>query len=100
MTMELGKSGKRFGQLHPRDLRKADATPEHPTPAVKTQKKARKRFGYQYQYRGRWGDNRKWRTREHYHWYETERQRDDAMKAAAGAFRGVYEIRNVTAITR
>lgn len=100
LAMELGKDGKRMGEIHPRDLRKTDPVPLRVTPAAKPHKKVKKPYGYTFQGRSKWQPEAKWKRKTHYSWYATERQRDDAMKAAGGCYRMVWDIRDVRPVTR
>lgn len=81
---DVGKDGKRKGDLHPRDARRIDTAPLRATPAAKPHRKAPKLFGYAYEeqwpvYRnGRYA----WNWRPTVRWFATERQRDQAFAAA------------------
>ena len=46
---DVGKDGKRKGDLHPRDARRIDTAPLRATPAAKPHRKAPKLFGYAYE---------------------------------------------------
>lgn len=98
--MELGKSGKQMGVAHPRVVRKTDPVPLRPTPAAKAGGKTRKRFSYTFQMRNKWKPDGRWKRATHYSWYATEKQRDDAMRAAGGCYRMVCDIRDVQPVTR
>lgn len=84
---EVGKSAKHAGELHPRVLRKIDVEPPKKVLKASGKKAGRKPFGYSYrwrwraQYAERQGKN-KWKRREHWTWYATEKQRDQAMREA------------------
>lgn len=83
-----------------KDLRRQDqAPPAAKLPGKATGKKQRKLYGYSFQYRSHHPDS-KWKRRVHWGWYATEKQRDDAMRAAGGFLRSYGEIRNVEPITR
>lgn len=82
---ELGKHGKLKGALHPKHERRIDHEPSLPTPAAKPHRKPLKPFGIAYErqwpgFHGRqlrftWGAAK-------VRWFETERQRDQALADA------------------
>lgn len=89
---ELGKAGKKMGDVHPRVSRKIDPVPLRATPKAVKRPKVKKPFGFKYQHRGyRFirdgaGDSIQdgfsaWKWREYYCWYDTEGKRDQALKA-------------------
>ena len=109
MSTDVGKSAKHMGKTHPRDAKKLD--PREPPPAtfheVREKTKTRKRFGFEYQRRTaswdsdvkdrRWG---RWEQRTHWTWYETAKQRDQAMRVYRGISPTYEEIRDKTPIER
>lgn len=88
---ELGKSAKHMGVTHPRDLRKTDPVPLRATPKAVKRPKALKPYGFEYQHREvRWKQEGRrysfdgyydWKWRENWSWYETPKQRDQALSA-------------------
>lgn len=102
--LDVGKDAKRAGIEKPSVRRKLDPVPPPAKPPgkAKARSKTRKVFGYTFQRRAKVGDEvKRWHTITHYTWYATEKQRNDAMRAAGGYYRGAYyEIRNVKPITR
>lgn len=74
---DVGKFAKVNGVPHPRDLRRIDPIPEKPTPKASNRIKVTKIYGYQYCMN--WGKGM--RSRQHWQWYETAKQRDQAMLA-------------------
>jgi hypothetical protein len=94
-----------MGRTKPRDARKLEPCPPPARAPGKATgvKGGAKKYSFFYQRRSklnlttgrRFGG---WRTVINEQWYETARQRDDAMRAAGGMWRSVCEIRRVTPI--
>lgn len=100
----VGKSAKYMGITHHRHERRLDPDPVPPkVPGAAKPKKVRKRFSFTYQkrytFRMLGEKSPKWKTIEHWSWYETERQRNDAMRTAGRMF-SHCEIRNVKPVER
>jgi hypothetical protein len=89
-VMDIGKSGKKSGHLHPRERRKDEIKFERATPKkfTKTNRSATARpFGFKYEGRDNWAtrretlEQRPWKWVYHVPWYETAQRRDQAMRA-------------------
>lgn len=101
---EMGKLGKLMGVPLPRDARRVDREPPIPPQKASGRKPPRKRYGFSYQRRMKesWvepGMPRRWHKRTHWSYYETEKQRDQAMRqmAIGDTF---HEVRNCTPVDR
>jgi len=79
--MEIGKSAKKMGHQHPRVVRRTDPVPARATPAAKPHPKAKKPFGFSYEYHCSWRKDRPWHRR--YEWFETDRAASQALQAFA-----------------
>lgn len=101
---ESGKAAKHAGVQSHRDRRVTDPKPVAAKAPGKAARRPKKQKCFSFKYEWRWAhaaedEKNPWRKREHWSWYETEKQRDDAMRGNAVA-KGIYEVRNVTPIKR
>lgn len=66
-----------------KDLRKTDPEPQRATPKARPRKKAEKPYGFKYEIRMPRSRNRSlvWVWETWWNWYETAKQRDQAMRA-------------------
>lgn len=96
---ELGKTGKYLGHVHPRDERRIDPEPPRPLGKASDRPKAKKRYGFKYQSRYK-VHGKKWSTRTHWSYYETEKKRDQAMAQFPKTWGTFTEFRNFQPIDR
>lgn len=75
---DIGKAAKRKGTLRVNHARKLDPVPEKRPPGIaKPHSKVEKPFGYSYEMGAFWRKPPSWCR--YFHWFETERARDQSM---------------------
>jgi len=93
MNIDVGKSAKRMGHMHPRDARKIDATkPTHGLGGTV----ALKNYGYEYEWR--FFIRHGWRKRTC--WFKTKKSRDQSLENFDKRNKTVAYYRNLRAIER
>lgn len=79
----IGKSAKRMGITHPRNVKRVDPAPPAARPPGKSQpgKSPRKRFGFAIDMHWPPGWTTRWAREPWIQWFDTPRKRDQAMEA-------------------